>query len=257
MNYRIKGAVSLSTVSMETLAKFIKNAESSITSVIDARFSKKDSKEFKIFVQHFTHESLGLEITSNKPDMLKAGADFIGAAIAGDVSQLPPASYQAFENLRKIAIDLGDSFAVYNGDANKPLIELNAEKKLPARLLTVQMVEEEMTVIGRILEFKGLGKKVTIRIRLLDNQDISLRVLRSKAIELRKWLYEYVKVFGTVTREKGSWEFKSFDVERIKFEVNGERIRQALEDTKAYDDLDSEEGESVDLEALERELLAV
>lgn len=247
--------MSLSTIPMETLAKFIKNAESSITSVIDARFSKKDSKEFKIFIQDFTHESLGLEITSNKPDMLKAGADFIGASIAGDVSQLPPASYQAFENLREIAIDIGDSFAVYNGDTNKPLMELNAEKKLPARSL--QMVEEEIIVIGRILEFKGLGKKVTIRIRLLDNQDISLRVLRSEAIELRKWLYEYVKVFGTVTREKGSWKFKSFDVKRIKFEVNGERIRQALEDTKAYDDLDSEEGESVDLEALEREFLAV
>ena len=254
MNYKIKGAVGLSNVPMDTLAKIIKNAQDSIVSVIKARFPK-ESKEFKIFIQNFTHESLGWDMISNKPDMLKAGVDFIDESIRGNISQLPIASYQAFENLREIAIDIGDSFAVYHGNADVPLFELNAEKGLPARFLPVPLIEEEMTTLGRILEFKGVGQNVTIHIRLLDNQDISLKVPRNKAIELRKWLYEYVKVFGTVTREEGSWEFKNFDVRRIKFEVNGERIRQALESTKGYDD--EEEGESADLEALEREFLAV
>lgn len=254
MNYKITGNVGLSKIPTDRLIKIIRSMQDSILSVIRAQFPE-ESRGFKVFINNFTHDSLGLEIGSNKPATLKKGLDHIDKAISEDISQLPDKSYKALKNLREIAIEMGGSFGVYNEDTSTPLFELTPEKAMPEPPPNISLVEEKLSAIGKILEFTGVGETTTIHIRLLDNQDIYLKVPRAKAMELRKWLYEYVDIFGTVQRETGCYKFKNFAVESLKLEPNGEQIRKTFEKMKRH--LPKKTGESVDLEEFEREWFAV
>lgn len=232
MNYQIKADIDLSRIPISKIAKIMKDTENSIAPVIKAQFPK-ESKKFELYIDQFTYNSLGWNLRSNQPEIFKKGMDFIHNAITNDIAKLPKQSYGAFCNLGNFAIEVGGVFAVYNGEAQVPLFEFSEKNPIP-RPPPITRITEELITIGQILEFTGLGEWVTIHIRLLDKQDLYVKVPKSDAIKLRKGLYEYVKIFGKFQREANSYQFIDYDIERIQFEANGELTRKVFQEMTAY-----------------------
>lgn len=214
--YKIEG-MKLSETPTEVLTEIIQRITQSLKAVAKSKFPE-ESKDFKIFINDLSHESIGFHLQASSSVAMEGCANFMSQAYASkNPSLLPKRSYDATKHLMEIIKKQGgERLAVYNS-APDPLFEFDQKDDFPEYSPgdKEEIIEEEVTRIGKVYSISGEDQPL-VRVHLLDNkQRFQKKVDRVTGVLLGKYIFQWVDVKGRAKRKVNSTEVEEFDILEI------------------------------------------
>ncbi len=191
------GGVTPTNVPLHELAELLLAAELAITSIALHRNPSLDPESVVVGLVQIEERSLGLQFSSNAPDVvLPAFHDLAERIGGGRFSGLPGKSIRALRTIAEFTSTRNCRAQFWNSSSqNGPLAEISPG--FEAQLPEPRFIRGETTVFG-ILERVG-GVEPRARLRLPDREVVSCYVSESLARELGPHLYSEIGLRGFAT----------------------------------------------------------
>jgi hypothetical protein len=218
------------TVPAHELADLLLGAEQAISSLASKEFPELDASTLVIGLSSIKDASLGLEFTTNRPDVVGPAFQRLANGIHSKTwEDFPSRSLAGLEIIANFTSRRKCAAQFWNGvGSTEPLAVLDENfcESIPRR----SRVRGETLVYGRVERVGGVEPKA--RLRLLNGDSLSCRLSEGLARQLGGKLYEEVALRGTATWDASDYSLIYFYADELtNYEPIG--LTEAFQELKA------------------------